>query len=234
MSIGFEFSFPEGSYLYVDPLRGKILEDNLCVVHYSIIFTKLMVTSKQGPVNSLPIIVRSGRSEFAAALRVRFQGGVTIMHSGTGYDFELAIFANLLEYHNSVQRSNYTDIDPAELDPSLIDGTCNLLVSQSLDTTYGSYAHAVAHINYLKKGFSPTSQRTVFETTLATSCLDSGTPQTQSPTSAVISSSKNAVPTKIVSSKYLNYATVAPDDDYMPKFPAIRPVIVIPRATHIP
>ncbi|KAH9211445.1 hypothetical protein DL95DRAFT_277326, partial [Leptodontidium sp. 2 PMI_412] len=139
LQAGFEFAFPEGAYIVVDPLLGEIIDHGF----------------DGGETNALPVTITSGSATFKAALRVRVQAGTTVILFGTGFDFELGIFADLIEYQATISST------PA----------CELSITEGLDVNIGAFAHAVGEINYSKFGASPALVTTILEVPLPSLCL---------------------------------------------------------------
>ncbi|KAH6716008.1 hypothetical protein BKA61DRAFT_418113, partial [Leptodontidium sp. MPI-SDFR-AT-0119] len=139
LQAGFEFAFPEGAYIVVDPLLGEIIDHGF----------------NGGETNALPVTITSGSATFKAALRVRVQAGTTVILFGTGFDFELGIFADLIEYQATISST------PA----------CELSITEGLDVNIGAFAHAVGEINYSKFGASPALVTTILEVPLPSLCL---------------------------------------------------------------
>lgn len=54
------------------------------------------LNSTGADMKNLPVTVTSGSAVFKAALRVRVQAGTTVEVFGTGFDFEAAVFADLM------------------------------------------------------------------------------------------------------------------------------------------
>src|SRR5215469_679006 len=79
--------------------------------------------SNGGDVNHLPVTVTSGSATFKAALRVQLQMGTTVELFGTGFDFELGVFANLIEY---VATLSSTD-------------SCKISITEGLDVSIGAF-----------------------------------------------------------------------------------------------
>ncbi|EPQ66450.1 Bgt-3014 [Blumeria graminis f. sp. tritici] len=98
MNTGFEFSFPLGANISVDSLNGDVLHHKF----------------NEGPMKSLPILVRSGTANFTAALRVHVQCGVSGIIAGNGYDVGLSVFANILEYQSRIERNTIGFEGPKE------------------------------------------------------------------------------------------------------------------------
>lgn len=159
MQAGFEFAFPEGAFVVVDPLLGDIVDHGF----------------NGGDTNALPIVITSGSATFKAALRVRVQAGTTVILFGTGFDFELGIFADLIEYQATISST------PA----------CELSITEGLDVNIGAFAHAVGEINYSKFGVSPAVVTTILEVPLPSLCLTrptvTATEVVASPTGSVVS-----------------------------------------------
>ncbi|KAE9370800.1 hypothetical protein N431DRAFT_379518 [Stipitochalara longipes BDJ] len=177
LEAGFEFAFPEGAYITVDPLEGKIIDHG---------FTG-------GDTNSLPIICTSGSATFKAAVRVRLQAGTTVAVFGTGFDFSLGVYADLIEY-----------VATLETTP-----VCELEITELLDVNVGAYAHAVVELDYLTLGVSPAVVTTLLDIPLPSLCVTRpyGSSLPAFPTSAplsVISTTVSSQPTKtpIPSSAY--------------------------------
>ncbi|PBP23983.1 hypothetical protein BUE80_DR005180 [Diplocarpon rosae] len=143
---GFEFAFPEGAFIMVDPLKGTIVDHG---------FTG-------GKTNALPVIVTtaSQATTFKASLRVRVQAGTTVILFGTGFDFELGIFVDLIEYVATISSTP----------------ECPQLITQGLDVAIGAYAHAVGEINYMALGVAPAVITTILEVPLPNRCLGSTFP----------------------------------------------------------
>jgi hypothetical protein len=106
-------------------------------------------------VNNLPVTCTSGEATFKAALRVRVQAGTTVVAFGTGFDFELAVYADLIEYEASLTSTE----------------TCELLLTESLDCNIGAYAHAVVELDYKTFGVSPAVVTTILDYPLPSLCL---------------------------------------------------------------
>lgn len=111
--------------------------------------------STGGSVQHLPIEVRSGAAVFNAALRVRIQAGTTVEVFGTGFDFELGVSADLIEYE-------------ATLAPS---SSCDLSITESIDVNIGAYAHAVVDVDYKSFGAMPAVVTTILDVALPSFCL---------------------------------------------------------------
>ncbi|KAH8601596.1 hypothetical protein B0O99DRAFT_680724 [Bisporella sp. PMI_857] len=136
---GFEFAFPEGAYIAVDPISGNIVDFDF----------------GNGEIDNLPVTVNTGSATLKAALRVRVQAGTTVELFGTGFDFELGVFADLIEY---VATISTTDV-------------CALSIVESIDLNVGAYAHAVVSINYKEFGASPAVITTLLEYPLPSLCI---------------------------------------------------------------
>jgi hypothetical protein len=106
-------------------------------------------------VNNLPVTCTSGEATFKAALRVRVQAGTTVVAFGTGFDFELVVYADLIEYEASLTSTD----------------TCELLLTESLDCNIGAYAHAVVELDYKTFGVSPAVVTTILDYPLPSLCL---------------------------------------------------------------
>ncbi|KAK6580726.1 hypothetical protein PZA11_006962 [Diplocarpon coronariae] len=143
---GFELAFPAGAFITVDPLLGTIVEHG---------FTG-------GKTNALPITVTTatGGTTFKASLRVRVQAGTTVSLFGTGFDFELGIFVDLIEYVATISSTP----------------ECPQLISGGLDVAIGAYAHAVGEVNYATFGAAPAVITTILEVPLSSQCLDGTAP----------------------------------------------------------
>lgn len=143
----------------------------------------LISHSTGGEVNHLPIIVTSGSATFKAALRVRVQAGTTVELFGTGFDFELGVYADLIEYVATIGTS------PA----------CELYITESIDLNIGAYAHAVVEIDYHTFGASPAIVTTLLEYPLPSLCItrpvDTGLPSLPTTSVSVITSAGAAVST---------------------------------------
>lgn len=139
LEAGFEFSFPDGAYITVDPLGGDIVDHG---------FTG-------GNVDHLPIICTSGSATFKAALRVRVQAGTTVELFGTGFDFELGVYADLIEYEATLATTP----------------DCELSITESIDCNIGAFAHAVLEIDYKSMGVSPAVVTTVLDVPLPSLCI---------------------------------------------------------------
>ncbi len=155
LEAGFEFAFPEGAYVTVDPLAGKIVDHGLYVPVSITTHPVLTLYSNGGETNALPVTVISGSATFKAALRVRVQAGTTVILFGTGFDFELGIFADLIEYQATISST------PA----------CELSITEALDVNVGAFAHAVGEINYSTFGAGPAVVTTILEVPLPSLCL---------------------------------------------------------------
>lgn len=114
-----------------------------------------IITSSGGEVDHLPIICTSGSATFKAALRVRVQAGTTVEVFGTGFDFELGVYADLIEY---VATIGTTD-------------TCELAITESVDVNIGAFAHAVVELDYKTFGVSPAVVTTVLDLPLPSLCI---------------------------------------------------------------
>lgn len=156
LEAGFEFSFPEGAYITVDPLGGDIVDHGF----------------SGGSVDNLPIICTSGSATFTAALRVRVQAGTTVELFGTGFDFELGVYADLIEYEATLATTP----------------ECELSITESIDCNIGAFAHAVLEINYSAMGVSPAVVTTVLDVPLPSLCITraAGTGLSALPTATVI------------------------------------------------
>ncbi|RFU24378.1 hypothetical protein B7463_g11961, partial [Scytalidium lignicola] len=139
LSAGFEVAFPEGAYITVDPLSGDIVDHSF----------------SGGSVQHLPVEVRSGSAIFRAALRVRVQAGTTVEVFGTGFDFELGVSADLIEYEASLASTS----------------DCDLAITESIDVNIGAYAHAVVEIDYKTFGVAPAVVTTILDVALPSLCL---------------------------------------------------------------
>lgn len=139
LDAGFEFSFPDGAYITVDPLGGDIVDHDF----------------SGGITNNLPVTITSGSATFKAALRIRAQAGTTVEVFGTGFDFELGISADLIEY---VATMSSTD-------------TCKLSITEGIDVNIGAYAHAVAEIDYSSFGAVPATVTTILTIPLPSLCI---------------------------------------------------------------
>ena len=139
LEAGFEFSFPDGAYITVDPLGGDIVDHGF----------------NGGSVDHLPIICTSGSATFKAALRVRVQAGTTVELFGTGFDFELGVFADLIEYEATLATTP----------------ECELSITESIDCNIGAFAHAVLEIDYSTMGVSPAVVTTVLDVPLPSLCI---------------------------------------------------------------
>lgn len=175
LEAGFEFAFPEGAYITVDPLEGKIIDHG---------FTG-------GETNSLPIICTSGSATFKAALRVRVQAGTTVAIFGTGFDFSLGVYADLIEYVATL------DTTP----------TCELEITECLDVNVGAYAHAVVELDYMSMGVAPAVVTTLLKLPLPSLCVTRphGSSLPALPTSAplsVISTIVSPLPANTASPTY--------------------------------
>jgi hypothetical protein len=158
LDAGFEFSFPEGAYITVDPLGGHIVDHGLYVFLHSYVLNVAsadLIDSTGGEVDHLPIICTSGSATFKAALRVRVQAGTTVELFGTGFDFELGVYADLIEY---VATIGTTD-------------TCELSITESVDVNIGAFAHAVLELDYKTFGASPAVVTTVLDLPLPSLCI---------------------------------------------------------------
>lgn len=74
---------------------------------------------------------------------------------GTGFDFELGITADLIEYQATISTT------PA----------CQLSITEGLDVNIGAFAHAVGGINFATFGASPAIVTTILEVPLPSLCL---------------------------------------------------------------
>jgi hypothetical protein len=126
-----------------------------CQSTSSFVFTIADFISLGGSVDNLPITVTSGSATFKAALRVRIQTGTTVVLFGTGFDFELGVFADLIEY---VATIGFSD-------------ECELYITESVDVNIGAFARAVVEINYHSFGVSPTVVTTLLDIPLPSLCL---------------------------------------------------------------
>lgn len=70
---------------------------------------------------------------------MRVQAGTTVELFGTGFDFELGVYADLIEY---VATIGTTD-------------TCELSITESVDCNIGAFAHAVVELDYKTFGAAP-------------------------------------------------------------------------------
>lgn len=169
LDAGFEFSFPEGAYITVDPLSGHIVDHG---------FTG-------GEVNHLPVTVTSGSATFKAALRVRIQAGTTVELFGTGFDFELGVYADLIEYVATIGASD----------------TCELYITESVDVNIGAYAHAVVEIDYHTFGASPAVVTTLLDYPLPSLCLtrpvDTGIPALPTASLSLVTSGDAMISTPV-------------------------------------
>jgi hypothetical protein len=111
--------------------------------------------STGGETNSLPILCTSGSATFEAALRVRVQAGTTVECFGTGFDFSLGVYADLIEYVATLSTTP----------------TCELSITEYLDCNIGAYAHAVAELDYKTFGVSPAVVTTLLDVPLPSLCV---------------------------------------------------------------
>jgi hypothetical protein len=111
--------------------------------------------STGGQIGHLPIICTSGSATFKAALRVRIQAGTTVEIFGTGFDFELGVYADLIEYVATIGTSD----------------TCELFITESVDVNIGAFAHAVVELDYKTFGASPAVVTTLLDYPLPSLCL---------------------------------------------------------------
>jgi len=134
-------------------------------------------------MNNLPIICKSGSATFKAALRVRVQAGTTVELFGTGFDFELGVYADLIEYVATIGTSD----------------TCGLYITESVDLNIGAYAHAVAEIDYKTFGASPAVVTTLLEYPLPSLCLtrpaETGLPTLPTASVSLVTSGDPAIST---------------------------------------
>ena len=116
---------------------------------------RLTFHSTGGDVNNLPVTCTSGEATFKAALRVRVQAGTTVEVFGTGFDFELGVFADLIEYEATLNTTS----------------SCELFLTESLDVNIGAFAHAVVELDYKTFGVSPAVVTTILDVPLPSLCL---------------------------------------------------------------
>lgn len=114
-----------------------------------------MFSSTGGEVNHLPVTITSGSATFKAALRVRVQAGTTVEVFGTGFNFELGVYADLIEYVATIGSSD----------------TCGLSITESIDVNIGAFARAVVEIDYKTFGASPAVVTTILDLPLPSLCL---------------------------------------------------------------
>lgn len=146
-----------------------------------------MIDSTGGEVDNLPIICTSGSATFKAALRVRVQAGTTVEVFGTGFDFELGVYADLIEYVATIGTSD----------------TCELSITESVDVNIGAFAHAVLELDYKTFGASPAVVTTILDLPLPSLCVtrpvDSSLPAfptvTATPITYPLSALSSAYPT---------------------------------------
>jgi hypothetical protein len=86
-------------------------------------------------LKQLPITVISGGATIEAALRVRVHAGTTVEVFGTGFNFELGVFVDLLEYTAVIIGNNHH---------------CGLFITENVDLAIGVLALAVVEIDYHK------------------------------------------------------------------------------------
>ena len=113
------------------------------------------LNSTGGQIGHLPIICTSGSATFKAALRVRIQAGTTVEVFGTGFDFELGVYADLIEYVATIGTSD----------------SCELYITEVVDVNIGAFAHAVLELDYKTFGASPAIVTTLLDYALPSLCL---------------------------------------------------------------
>lgn len=141
----------------------------------------LIISSGGAAMNNLPIICTSGSATFKAALRIRVQAGTTVDLFGTGFDFELGVYADLIEYVATIGTSD----------------ACELYITESVDLNIGAYAHAVVEIDYKTFGASPAIVTTLLEYPLPSLCLtrpaETGLPTLPTSSISVVTSGDLAI-----------------------------------------
>lgn len=131
----------------------------------------------------IPITVTSGSASFNAALRVRIQAGTTVEVFGFGVDFELGVFATVIEYKASLAST----------------AQCALQFTHLLDTNIGAFAEAVAVIDYKSFGASPTKAITLVTQTLPGTCITKGSSKTTSKATTTASIKTSVLPNSPIS-----------------------------------
>ena len=110
-------------------------------------------------MSQLPITVIAGEATIEAALRVRVQAGTTVEVFGTGFDFELGIYVDLLEYTAVILGESHD---------------CGLYITESVDLAVGVFALAVLEIDYHKFLAIPAEIVVLLKLDLPSLCLPAG------------------------------------------------------------
>ncbi|TAQ84444.1 hypothetical protein B7494_g7235 [Chlorociboria aeruginascens] len=143
LEAGFSFSFPDGAFVTIDPLKGTILNQSFA----------------GGSFDHLPVTVNSGSATLDAALRITVQGGTTVKVFGTGFDFEVGVTADLIEYKATLTSTPQ----------------CLVFVTELVDVNIGAFARAVGEIDYKTFGVSPTVVTTIVNVPLPSLCITNST-----------------------------------------------------------
>ena len=104
--------------------------------------------------------MNSGAATFKAALRVRVEAGTTIEILGNGFDFELGVYADLVQYVATIGTT----------------AECAFAIVHSVDLSVGAYAHAVVSIDYKEFGVSPAVVTTLLKYDLPSLCIAGNQP----------------------------------------------------------
>jgi hypothetical protein len=109
--------------------------------------------------DGLPVTVTNGKATFIASLKARVQVGSTVKLFGTGFDFEMGLFLNLVQY-----TAEFTST-----------GTCPLSINHFVDIDVGAFAKAAVAVDFVNFGIqAPSVVTTLFIATLPSLCASVG------------------------------------------------------------